>query len=251
MMHAIALLKFKSGSEAHLNFKGSVSAPLVAETSAVRIIADGSELYDKCCAASNIFDGPDNTTERFLAAGRTSPPAGNLPGASYLLPLNFVAATLGFSCSPVVLADRYYDDVVAQNIDPCADIREAGVSEDFTRALSDTITLIYISAYHAYDADSFVDADFNALDILNVSGGKTEQNTLSREFRLSVTYGQRFNYVEGANFFDQELNRDNRLGLGTAANLLLTDGLPTSRLKNSKAGLFLLRQTATSQIRSC
>ena len=193
-----------------------------------RIIADVSELEEQCCAASNIFDGPGDTIAGFLAAGGTLPPAGNLPGASFVLPLDFVASAVGYTGVPVVLADRYNEDVVAQNIDPYADIRESGLSAEFNWEVSDTMTLTSVTAFRAYDADDFVDADFNALDILNPSGGTTEQDTFSQEFRIAGTYSDRINYVAGAYFFDQEINRQNRLGLGTVANLLLTGGLPTS-----------------------
>ena len=83
-----------------------------------RIIADKSEIDEKCCAATNIFDGPGDTIAGFLGAGGTLPPAGNLPGASFILPLEFLASAVGFSGTPVVLADRYNDDVVAHDIDP-------------------------------------------------------------------------------------------------------------------------------------
>ena len=193
-----------------------------------RIIADISELDEICCAASNIYDGPGDTIAGFLGAGGTLPPAGNLPGASYLFPLEFVASAVGFTGTPVVLADRFYDDVVSQDIDPYADIRETGLSAEFNWELSDTMTLTSVTAYRTYDADNFLDADFNALDILNLNGGTTEQDTFSQELRFAGTYGERTSYVAGIYYFDQEIDRQGYLGLGTAANLLLTGGLPTS-----------------------
>jgi outer membrane receptor protein involved in Fe transport len=200
-----------------------------------RIIADISEIDEKCCAATNIFDGPGDTIAGFLGAGGTLPPAGNLPGASYLLPLEFMASAVGFSGTPVVLADRYDDDVVAQNIDPYAEIKETGLSAEFNWEVSETMTLTSVTAFRAYDADDFNDADFNSLDILSLSGGTTEQDTFSQEFRIAGTYGERTNYVAGAYYFDQEIDRQNLLGLGTAANLLLTGGLPTSFLVGGAA----------------
>mgnify|MGYP002058574838 FL=1 len=243
----------QGGSENFRNFKGAISVPLVAGTSAIRIsgsrterdgymenlttgtdlndrdryslrgqfafdngegftariIADISEIDEKCCAATNIFDGPGDTIAGFLGAGGTLPPAGNLPGASYLFPLEFMASAVGFSGTPVVLADRYYDDVVAQNIDPYAEIKETGLSAEFNWELSETMTLTSVTAFRAYDADDFVDADFNSLDILNLSGGTTEQDTFSQEFRIAGTYGERTNYVAGVDYFDQQLERQN------------------------------------------
>lgn len=200
-----------------------------------RIIADYAELDELCCAASNTFDGPGDTTAAFLAAGGVLPPTGNLPGASFILPLDFVSSLVGFSGTPVVLADRFKDDVVAMNIDPYADIVESGLSAELNWTLSDTMNVTSITAYRSYEADDFVDADFNALDILNVSGGATDQDTFSQELRLTGTFGERTKYVAGVYFFDQEINRENRLGLGTAANVLLTGGLPTSALLGGAA----------------
>jgi iron complex outermembrane receptor protein len=193
-----------------------------------RIIADISELDERCCPGSNIFDGPGDTIAGFLEAGGTLPPAGNLPGASFLLPLEFIASAVGFSGTPVVLADRYYDDVVAQDIDPYAEIKESGISAELNWEISDKMAITSVTAYRKYDADSFTDADFNSLDILNLSGGTTEQDTFSQEFRIAGSYGDRVNYVAGVYYFDQEIDRQNLLGLGTVANLLLTGGLPTS-----------------------
>ena len=193
-----------------------------------RIIADISELDEKCCPGGNIFDGPGDTIAGFLGAGGTLPPAGNLPGASFLLPLEFIASAVGFTGTPVALANRYYDDVVAQDIDPYAEIKESGISAELNWEISDNMAITSVTAYRKYDADSFTDADFNSLDILNLSGGTTEQDTFSQEFRIAGSYGNRVNYVAGVYYFDQEIDRQNLLGLGTVANLLLTGGLPTS-----------------------
>lgn len=196
----------------------------------VRVIADYSELDEQCCAASNIFDGPGDTTAGFLAAGGAIPPTGNLPGASFILPLDLVAQLTGFTGSPVVLANDFDDRRVSQDIDPFAEVEESGLSVEVNWDLNETTTFTSITAYRSYESDDFVDADFNALDILSASGGTTDQDTFSQEFRLNGIWGDRLTYVAGLYYFDQELERETTLRLGSVANLLLTGGLPTSAL---------------------
>ena len=193
-----------------------------------RLIADYAKLTESCCAGSNVFDGPGDTTAGYLAAGGTLPPAGNLPGTSFLLPLDFLSTLVGFTGTPVVLASQYGDDIVAQDIDPLADIRESGVSLELNWDLSDVMTLTSISAHRTYDSDVNIDADFNSLDILNIAGGPTRQDTFSQELRLTGSLNESTTYVVGAYYFDQQLNNENALGLGNHANTLLTGGLPTS-----------------------
>ena len=196
----------------------------------IRVIDDYSELDEQCCAASNIFDGPGDTTAGFLAAGGAIPPTGNLPGASFILPLDLVAQLTGFTGSPVVLANDFDDRRVSQDIDPFAEVEESGLSVEVNWDLNETTTFTSITAYRSYESDDFVDADFNALDILSASGGTTDQDTFSQEFRLNGIWGDRLTYVAGLYYFDQELERETTLRLGSVANLLLTGGLPTSAL---------------------
>ena len=200
-----------------------------------RVIGDYSELNELCCAATNILDGPGDTTAAFLAAGGALPPTGNLPGASFILPLDFVAGLVGFTGTPVILSDRYNDDVVAQDIDPYADLVESGLSVELNWDLTETLKLTSISAIRSYRTETRVDADFGALNVLNLSGGETDQDTKTQEFRLTGTYGEKMTYVAGIYYFDQQLDNTTRLGLGPVANVLLTGGLPTSALVGGAA----------------
>ena len=201
-----------------------------------RVIGDYSELNELCCASSNIFDGPGDTTAAFLAAGGALPPTDNLPGASFIMPLDFVAGLVGFTGTPVILADRYNDDVVAQDIDPSADLVESGVSVELNWDLTDTLTLTSISAVRSYRSETLVDADFGALQVLNLSGGETDQDTKTQEFRLTGSYGEQISYVAGIYYFDQQLDNITRLGLGPVANVLLSGGQTTSALVGGAAG---------------
>ncbi len=214
----------------------------------LRLIADYSEIDEVCCAASNIFDGPGDNAANFIAAGGSLPPTGKLPGASFALPLDVIAGLTGLTGAPVVLSNRYDDDVVATNRDPFSKIEETGFSAEVTWDINDDITFTSITAYRSYEREGDVDADFNATDVLSRSGGFTEQDTITQEFRIDGVWRD-ITYATGIYYFDQELDNDTYLTLGTAANISLTGGLPTFALINVDPGLcpFIEASTGITQ----
>lgn len=200
------------------------------EDLSVRLIADYSEIDETCCSAVNVFDGPGDSTALFLAAGGQLPPTGNLPGASFLLPLDVVAGLVGFTGTPVILSDRYDDHVLAQDIDPFAEIEESGLSLEVSWDISPDMTFTSITSTRSYEVEGFVDADFHSLSVISESGGYTDQDTFTQEFRIDGTWGEDLHYVAGIYYFDQELKNETSLKLGPVANIILTGGLPTSAL---------------------
>jgi len=200
------------------------------EDLSVRVIADYSELDEICCAASNSFDGPGDNVPNFLAAGGTLPPTGALPGASFILPLDLAAGLLGFAGTPVILASRFNDKVVATDVDPFAKIEESGVSIEVNWDITPDMTLTSITSTRSYEGEGNVDADFNSLPILTEAGGTTDQDTFTQEFRLTGLWGDKVHYVAGVYYFDQDLDHQEILTLGSAANVLLTGGATTAQL---------------------
>jgi outer membrane receptor protein involved in Fe transport len=209
---------------------------LPTDSVSVRIIADISEIDEKCCTASNIFDGPGDTIAGFLAAGGSLPPTGQLPGASYLLPIE----ALGGS---VVPASQFDDDIVRQNIDPYAELEESGVSVEVNWDIDD-ITLTSVTAVRSFESANFVDADFTSLDTLSASGGWADQDTFTQEFRIAGTFGDSGNYVAGIYYFDQELDNRTILRVGSAANVLLAGGQTVGAFVGGAPGCAALGITA-------
>ncbi len=205
---------------------------LPSDSVEVRVIADYSELDEKCCSASNIFDGPGDTLALFLAAGGTPP----LPGASYVQPIELLGADL-------VLADRFDDDVAAMDIDPFAEIEESGLSVEINWDVGE-LTFTSVTAYRSYEATNFVDADFTSLDTLSLSGGTAEQDTLTQEFRVTGGFGESVTYVAGVYYFDQDLDNETALRLGSTANALLTGGATNGALLGGPAVCAALGITA-------
>jgi iron complex outermembrane recepter protein len=195
----------------------------VRDNISVRVIADHSVLDEKCCSATNSFDGPGDTIALFLGAGGALPPTGQLPNVSYVLPIEALGGD-------VVLANDFNDDVTAMNIDPYADIEESGLSIEVNWDLDNGMTVTSLTGYRSYDATSFVDADFSSLDTLSASGGNAEQDTFTQEFRIAGDFGDTGNFVAGIYYFDQQLDNHTTLRLGTTANVLLTGGLTNSML---------------------
>ncbi len=206
---------------------------LPTDTVEVRVIADYSEIDEKCCSASNVFDGPGDTLAAFVAAGGL---AGPLPGASFVQPLEALGADL-------VLANRFDDDVTAMDIDPFAEIEESGVSVEVNWDLAD-FTLTSVTAFRSYEATNFVDADFSSLDTLSASGGTAEQDTFTQEFRITGTFGDSVTYVAGVYYFDQDLDNETTLRLGSTANPLLTGGATNGLLVGGALGCAALGITA-------
>ena len=269
-------VEVNGGSEGYLNFNGAINVPIVegkaaarlsagyterdgyvdnltsgtelndrdryslrgqllllpTDTVSVRIIADYSEIDERCCSASNVFDGPGDTIAGFLAAGGSLPPTGRLPGASYLLPIEALGGD-------VVLANRFDDDETAMDIDPFAEIEERGLSAEINWDVG-ALTFTSVTAYRTYEVTGFVDADFTSLDTLSASGGFTEQDTFTQEFRVAGDIGDRVNYIAGLYYFNQELENHNILRLGSVANILLAGGLTTGDLVGGAAACAFL-----------
>ena len=192
-----------------------------AENLSIRVIADYSEIDEKCCSASNVFDGPGDRLSLYTAAGLTFPPNDAIPGASFILPLDAVAQTHQYTGTVNHLANRFNDDIVAFDIDPYAIIDEAGISAEVKFDISPNLTLTSITATRTYESEGFVDADFGALDLISRSGGVTDQDTFTQEFRLDGINGN-LTWVAGIYYFDQKLKNDVTLRLGQMANTVLT-----------------------------
>jgi iron complex outermembrane recepter protein len=146
-----------------------------------------------------------------------------------------VGAFTGFTGITNVLADGYDDYQIAQDVDPRAEIEESGVSIEFTWDISEDMTFSSITSVRSYEVVGMVDADFNSLDILPISGGETEQDTFTQEFRVDGIWND-ITYVAGVYYFDQKLENHTALYLGEAANLLLVGGLPTGALLGGAPG---------------
>lgn len=253
-----------AGSEGYMNVKGAVNVPVAENTAALRLsgawkerdgyvenqttgrelneydrysvrgqllvqpaeglnlrlIADYSEIDEICCSAGNIFDGPGDTISAFLAAGGVPFIAGP-PGASY-------RASIEHLGGGIVLTDDFDEDRAAMNINPSAGIEESGISAEINWQAG-AVKLTSISAFRKYEAVNITDGDFTSLATLNARQ-TTDQRTFTQELRMSGMAGDRFSYVAGVYYFDQQLDDDLALRFGADANTLLAGGATLAML---------------------
>ena len=200
------------------------------ESVSFRLIGDYSELDEVCCTASNILDGPGDTNALFVAAGGVIPPTARLAGTSFAFPVEFGGQTLAALLPPATFAARFplgfqqtlaadfHDDIIAQNFNPNANVKDWGVSGELNWEVNG-VTLTSITAYRNYEAFNDIDADYNALDSLGFADDDTEQTTFSQEFRIAGSLFDRLEYVAGAYYFDERIENREGLSWGLDGNL--------------------------------
>lgn len=175
----------------------------VSDSLTARLIADYSEIDEKCCSGSNVFDGPTDTIAAFN------------PAAGLALPIEAVAGR------PVVLADDFDKYDVAYDEKPYSYLEESGLSLELVWDLENA-TFTSLTAYRSYEA---LDSVSDWVPVFMLDGTVTaEQDTLTQEFRLDGTLGESVTYTAGIYYFDQELDHSQRILFGDDANLLLLGG---------------------------
>lgn len=155
-----------------------------------RIIADYSEIDERCCAALTQFNnfagfGGANGSDAFIAFG------------------------LGL---PVITGAQFDDRIMALNVLPRSTNEDSGISLQVDYEF-DNVTLTSISAFRAFDTTDFIDADFSAADIVTDTNIAAQQS-FSQELRFAGSIGERVQYVAGLYYFEQDLDNASTLNLG-------------------------------------
>ena len=181
----------------------------VTDTLTARLIVDHSEVDEKCCGGSNVFDGPTDTI------------AGFNPAAGLVFPVEAIAGRSG------VLSDDFYDREVAWDHDSVVDVEESGLSLELAWDL-EKMTFTSLTSHRSYEhrdtVGDWMPADFILVDI------EAEQDTFTQEFRIDGTWGDRVTYTAGLYYFDQELESSSSLIFGQDANTLLFGGATLGNL---------------------
>ena len=79
-----------------------------------------------------------------------------------------------------------------------------GTSVEMTKELGD-FTLTSITAYRAFEVEDNNDSDGGPLALLNINSAHQKQDQFTQELRISSPTGQRFEYVAGLFYFDQDV----------------------------------------------
>jgi iron complex outermembrane receptor protein len=147
----------------------------------VRLIADYSELDEKCCAVAGFRNGP--TAPAIVALG-------------------------GLVTSD---ADPFsYES--ALNISPNDTVEDGGLSLQIDVDYDD-FTFISITAFRQNDSTFINDVDFTALDILKETNG-TDIDTFTQEFRLTSSTDTKLDWMVGAFIFDESVDATDQLTYG-------------------------------------
>ncbi|MEM0954607.1 MAG: TonB-dependent receptor [Pseudomonadota bacterium] len=160
----------------------------------ILLSADYSEIDETCCTAGNWLN---NITAQQLPPG--SPP---VLGSD-----NNVIAAGG----TVIDQDDFFDNRVATSFLPVSANEDKGISLQFDWALS-AFDFTSITAYREFESFDLVDGDFYDIDAV-VRTNDSTQSQFSQEFRIS-NEGDRFSYVAGLFYFEQELDSIRQTDVG-------------------------------------
>ena len=155
----------------------------------IRLIADYSETDEACCGGGTLFNGP---TDLALAA---------------------VGGT-------VISQDRFDDRIVAVDFDPISETEDYGVSLEMNWDVG-SHTLTSITGWRRYDFLGQVKSDFTDAPIVSLNSQDWSQEAFTQELRISNDESERLRYTAGFYYFNQDLDLDEQLRFGSAANLYL------------------------------
>jgi iron complex outermembrane recepter protein len=168
----------------------------------VRLIADYSELDEICCATGiwkNNFvaddvPGKTGTDRRIAELGGT-----------------------------VLNGGDFYDGVVSSSFLPESSNEDKGVSVQVDWQ-TDNFLFTSITAYRDFEAADWIDADFADIDALT-RRNEQNQDSFSQELRIGNEY-EKFNYVVGLYYFQQDLDSTSDLRVGDDFTYLIQDRSP-------------------------
>ena len=189
----------------------------------LRIIGDYSEIDEACCIGTNRVDN-------LFSHGGINAGFG-VPGSDFvrmslggivftdfdypdLLP---TAPFLGVDIPrpPNVIQGVSWDDFITTvNEGPRSENTDMGLSVEFNKDLSDTVTLTSVTAFRAFDTYDFIDVDFTDTDMA-VRVNEAEQDSISQELRLAGSFGENSRWVVGAYYFAQDIKSNTITTAGT------------------------------------
>jgi outer membrane receptor protein involved in Fe transport len=161
----------------------------------LRFIADYDEIDEACCGLSNILSGPTEGAIRFVGG------------------------------------DLVVEDVFSRknffNFGPTNKIENSGISLqadfDFERS-----TLTSITSFRNVSRLENADSDFTSADILGRNSSDTDIDTFTQEIRLTSTAGEKFDWMIGGFYFDEDVSFDTEIlfGADVSAYADLLTGAP-------------------------
>lgn len=149
----------------------------------IRLIADYDKIDEKCCIATNLFDGPTGAIIRALGGNVNS----NKP-FSY---------------------DGYANFQSTNKID------NYGVSGQVDWNLGNGLSVTSITAYRGVRSNDDQDSDFTSADLIGRNATYAKIDTFTQELRLTSNFDGPLNFLVGGYYFDEKINQTNQLLFGT------------------------------------
>jgi outer membrane receptor protein involved in Fe transport len=175
-----------------------------------RLIADYSEIEERCCGTARVTDGDTGPIIRDILGGETAPPGD------------------GFSYQ------------IANTLPNNNQIENSGVSLQADWDIDPDNTLTYIGSFRRYDDFVNYEGDFTTLDILGENVRGLETDTMTHELRL-VGQKDRLSYLVGGFYFTEDMEvEDARLyGADTRAYVDLLGAASAGEFVQVAPGVFI------------
>ena len=152
----------------------------------LRLIADFDEIDELCCGLQNILSGPTSNAIKFTG--------GNL------------------------VEEDPFSRTSYYNFDPRNEVENSGVSLQADWDLANSTITSITAARNVHRIEDF-DADFTSSDILSTNWSDTDIDTFTQELRWSSNGGERFDWMVGGFFFDEDVSYDTELFFGADTRL--------------------------------
>ena len=152
----------------------------------LRIIADYSEIDEKCCGAPVQLSNLQAT---------------DVPGK---FGTDAVLPGIGGTVFPG--GDSFFNREVALSFLPESSMTDNGLSAEISYDIDDNYTFVSISAYRNFESYDNIDTDFTDANLFGTTND-SEQTSFSQEIRLDYT-SEKLNYIVGAYYFTQDLDLD-------------------------------------------
>lgn len=149
----------------------------------IRLIADYDKIDEKCCIATNLFDGPTGAIIRALGGNVNS----NQP-FSYNGYANFQSTNK---------IDNY------------------GVSGQVDWNVGNGLSVTSITAYRGVRSNDDQDSDFTSADLIGRNATYDKIDTFTQELRLTSNFDGPLNFLVGGYYFDEKIDQANQLLFGT------------------------------------
>ena len=148
----------------------------------LRIIGDYDKIDEVCCTVANIFDGPTGGAVRALGGQINS----NQP----------------------------YSFNSFANIPSVNKIDNYGVSAQVDARVTDTLSLVSITAYRGVKIFTNQDSDFTSADLIGDNRSNTKIDTFTQELRLLSDFDGPFNFLLGGYYFNEKIRNSGQLTFG-------------------------------------